>query len=203
MLAFNRTDRSVGAFFEYSYENLEKVSLTAGLRLDAHNRLGTFATPRFHIRYTPWGLGSLRASFGRGRRAANIFAENQSFFATARQLQLLDNQGSVYGFDAEDAWNYGLSFLQGFNAFNRKGNLSIDFYRTDFVNQVVVDWENPRAIRFYNLQGESYANSFQVELNYEVLDNLEIRTAYKNYEVRTDYLDGNFQKPYRPSIASF
>ena len=32
---YNRADHSVGAFFEYSYDNLEKVSLTAGLRIDS------------------------------------------------------------------------------------------------------------------------------------------------------------------------
>ncbi len=192
---FSRTDNSVGAFFEYSYEDLEKLSLTAGLRVDTHNRLGTFVTPRLHLRYTPWEKGSLRGSIGRGRRAANIFAENQPLFASARSIQIVDSGGSVYGLDPEDAWNYGVSFLQGFDLFERPGNVTVDFYRTDFRNQVVVDWENPRAIFFFNLEGESYANSFQLELNYEVLENLELRTAYKYYDVQTDYRSGRLQKP--------
>lgn len=192
---FGREDVSGGAFFEYAYENLEKVSLTAGLRVDTHNRLGTFVTPRLHVRYTPWKLGSLRGSFGRGRRAANIFAENQQLFGSSRQIQLMDEGGSIYGLDAEDAWNYGVSFLQGFVFLNRKGNVSLDFYRTDFRNQIVVDWENPRAISFYNLDGESYANSFQVEVNHEILENLELRMAYKYYDVATDYRSGRLQKP--------
>jgi outer membrane receptor for ferrienterochelin and colicins len=192
---FDREDVSGGAFFEYAYENLEKVSLTAGLRVDTHNRLGTFVTPRLHVRYTPWKLGSLRGSFGRGRRAANIFAENQQLFGSSRQIQLLDAGGSIYGLDAEDAWNYGVSFLQGFIFLNRKGNVLLDYYRTDFRNQVVVDWENPRAISFYNLDGESYANSFQVELNHEILENLDVRMAYKYYDVATDYRSGRLQKP--------
>lgn len=192
---YTRDDASGGAFFEYSYDNLEKVSLTAGLRIDTHNRLGTFITPRFHIRYTPWERGSLRGSFGRGRRAANIFAENQQLFASARQIQLLDAEGSVYGLDPEDAWNYGISFLQGFTFLDRPGNITVDFYRTDFRNQVVVDWENPRAISFYNLDGKSYANSFQFEVNHEVLPRLEFRTAYKYYKVETDYRSGLLQKP--------
>ncbi|MFS4468551.1 TonB-dependent receptor domain-containing protein [Maribacter sp. 2210JD10-5] len=192
---FQRDDVSAGAFFEYSYENLEKLSLTAGLRVDTHNRLGTFITPRLHVRYTPWERGSLRGSLGRGRRAANIFAENQQFFASARQVQLLDSGGSIYGLNAEDAWNYGISFLQGFTFLNRPGNVTLDFYRTDFRNQIVVDWENPRAISFYNLDGESYANSFQLEVNHEVLKNLELRTAYKYYDVSTDYRSGRLQKP--------
>lgn len=192
---FSRDDASLGAFFEYSFDNLEKVSLTAGLRIDTHNRLGTFITPRFHIRYSPWERGSLRGSFGRGRRAANIFAENQQLFASARQIQILDSEGSIYGLDAEDAWNYGVSFLQGFTFLNRPGNVTIDFYKTDFKNQVVVDWENPRAISFYNLDGNSSASSFQFEVNHEILPKLELRTAYKFYDVNTDYRSGNLQKP--------
>jgi len=192
---FSRDDTSIGAFFEYSYDNLEKVNLTAGLRIDSHNRLGTFITPRLHVQYTPWERGSLKGSFGRGRRAANIFAENQQLFATARQIQILDSEGSVYGLDPEDAWNYGISFLQGFTFLNRPGNVTVDFYRTDFNNQVVVDWENPRAISFYNLDGKSYANSFQLEFNYQILKNLELRTAFKYYDVKTDYRDGLLLKP--------
>lgn len=192
---YSRTDSSIGAFFEYSFENLEKVSLTAGLRVDKHNRLGTFVTPRFHIRYTPWEKASLRGSFGRGKRAANIFAENQQLFASSREIKILNSGGSVYGLDPEDAWNYGVSFLQGFNLFNRKGNVTIDYYKTDFKNQIVVDWENPQEISFYNLDGKSYANSFQLEVNHEILRNLEFRTAYKYYDVKTDYKSGSLQKP--------
>lgn len=192
---YQREDTSVGAFFEYNYEDLEKVTLTAGLRVDTHNRLGTFVTPRVHMRYTPWEKASLKGSLGRGRRAANIFAENQQLFASARNIQVFDAEGSIYGLDPEDAWNYGISFLQGFTFLDRPGNISLDFYKTDFKNQVVVDWENPRAISFYNLEGKSYANSLQLEVNHEVLKNLELRTAYKYYDVKTDYRSGRLQKP--------
>ncbi len=194
-LNYDRVDNSVGAFFEYSYDNLERLSLTAGLRVDTHNRLGTFVTPRFHLRYTPWEKASLRGSFGRGKRAANIFAENQQLFGSSRQIRLVDDGGTVYGLDPEDAWNYGVSFLQGFNLFERPGNVTMDFYRTDFKNQIVVDWENPSEISFSNLDGKSEANSFQLEVNYELLKNVDVRTAYKYYDVKTDYQTGLLQKP--------
>ncbi len=192
---FARIDRSAGAFFEYSYTNLEKLSLTAGLRVDTHNRLSTFITPRLHVRYTPWEKGSLRGAFGIGRRAANIFAENQRLFASSRMIRLVQNEGNVYGFDAEKAYNYGVSFIQGFTLFDRPGDVSVDFYRTDFENQIVVDWENPREAVFSNLDGKSFANSLQIELNHEILPNVELRTAYKYYDVRTDYQTGLLQKP--------
>lgn len=192
---FARDDRSAGAFFEYSYDDLEKISLTAGIRFDTHNRLGNFFTPRLHVRYTPWERASLRGSFGIGRRAANIFAENQQLFGSSRAIQLRGNGGPVYGFQPEKATNFGLSFLQGFDLFGRPGNVSIDFYRTDFQDQVVVDWENPREIAFSNLEGESYANSLQIELNHELLPRLDLRTAYKFYDVKTQYQTGLLQKP--------
>ena len=200
---FERSERSFGGFFEYAYDNLDKLTLTAGLRFDTHNLLGEFITPRLHLRYTPWEKSALRFSVGRGKRSANIFAENQNMFATSRNINILNTSGTIYGLDPEIAWNYGVSYLQGFNLFERKGDITFDFYRTDFQNQVVVDWENPQEVNFYNLKGDSFANSFQVELNYDVFKNFDFRTAYKYYDVQTDYLTGKLSKPLIPKHRFF
>ncbi|WP_432411782.1 TonB-dependent receptor [Rasiella sp. SM2506] len=200
---YDRTENSFGAFFEYAYDDLENFTMTAGLRVDKHNLLGTFVTPRIHARYTPWDKAALRASVGRGKRSANIFVENQSLFSTNRSISILNTGGEIYGLDPEIAWNYGISFLQGFDVFERRADVSLDFYRTDFQNQVVVDWEDSKRIRFYNLQGESFANSFQVEFSYNLAERLDVRTAYKFYEVKTDYLSGNLEKPLTPSHRIF
>ena len=194
-LDFSRVDKSIGAFFEYSYDNLKELSFTAGIRVDSHNNLGTFVTPRLHVRYMPWERGSFRGSFGRGKRAASIFAENQHLFASSRQIRVLGDNSSIYGLDPEDAWNYGASYIQGFNLFGKTGNITLDYYVTNFKNQVVVDWENPLEVSFYNLEGKSLAKSFQFEINYNALKNFELRTAYKFYDVETDYLSGTLQKP--------
>jgi outer membrane receptor for ferrienterochelin and colicin len=199
----NRIDNSIGGFFEYSFDNLTRLNFTAGIRVDNHNRLGLFITPRFHLRYKPWSKSAWRVSFGRGIRAANIFAENQSLFASSRQIDILNSNGSIYGLDPEIAWNYGISYLQGFNLFGKSGDITLDFYRTDFENQVVVDWENPERIRFYNLEGRSFSNVFQFELNYEILDMVDLRTAYKFFDVKTDYLNGRLQKPLLPKHRIF
>ncbi|MCH2034550.1 MAG: TonB-dependent receptor [Tenacibaculum sp.] len=200
---FSRDENSVGVFFEYGYDNSDNFSLTAGLRLDHHNLIGTFVTPRLHLRYVPWEKGVLRASVGRGVRSANIFAENQQLFASSRQINILNNGGNIYGLNPEKAWNYGVSFLQGFRLFERKGDITFDFYQTNFENQVVVDWENPQQISFYNLDGRSIANSFQVETNYSPFDNFNVRTAYKFFDVTTDYISGNLTKPIQPQHRFF
>ncbi|HLV38296.1 TonB-dependent receptor [Xanthomarina sp.] len=192
---YGRTEASVGGFFEYNYDNLDKLNLTAGIRVDNHNLLGVFVTPRLHARYTPWEKSAVRASIGRGKRSANIFTENQSMFATSRIINIVNSGGDIYGLDPEIAWNYGISFLQGFNLFGRKADVTLDFYRTDFQNQIVVDYENPQAVSFYNLDGESYANSFQLEFNFNVFKQFDLRTAYKFYDVKTQYNSGKLEKP--------
>jgi outer membrane receptor for ferrienterochelin and colicins len=200
---FARNENSVGAFFEYAYDSLENLSLTAGVRIDNHNLLGTFITPRLHIRYSPWEKAALRGSVGRGKRSANIFTENQNMFASSRTVNILNSQGRIYGLDPEIAWNYGLSFLQGFNLFNRKADVTFDFYRTDFKNQVVVDYENSTEVNFYNLNGDSYANSFQVEFNYNPFEQFDVRLAYKYYDVKTQYNSGKLEKPLTPKQRFF
>lgn len=200
---YERTENSVGAFFEYSHDNLELFNITAGLRIDYHNLLGTFITPRVHARYSPWSKSAFRASFGRGKRSANIFTENQQLFSTSRQINILNSGGAIYGLDPEIAWNYGVSYLQGFNLFGRKADITFDYYKTDFKNQVVVDWENPQEINFYNLDGKSFANSFQAELNYNAFKGFDLRTAYKFYDVQTDYNSGRLERPLTPKHRVF
>jgi outer membrane receptor for ferrienterochelin and colicins len=200
---FVRKETSVGAFFEYTFDNLDDFSFVAGLRADSHNLLGNFITPRLHLRYNPWEDGVIKASFGRGKRSANIFAENQQLFASSRQINIENNNGKIYGLNPEIAWNYGISYLQKFNIFNQKGDVTFDYYRTDFSNQVVVDWENPQAISFYDLDGKSFANSFQVEVNYTLATNLELRTAYKYFDISTTYKSGDLQKPIQPQHRFF
>ncbi len=202
-MSFKRIDNSVGAFFEYAYDNLEKLTVTTGIRMDNHNRLGFFITPRVHARYSPWEKSAFRISFGRGKRIANIFAENQSIFGTARNINIKNAGGNVYGLNPEIAWNYGVSYLQGFNLFGRKANITFDYYKTDFINQIVVDWENPREINFYNLDGESYANSFQVEVNHNVFENFDVRLAYKLYNIKTQYEFEELEKPLIPKHRFF
>lgn len=193
---YSRIDNSAGAFVEYTYDNTDNLSIVAGARFDVHNRLGAFFTPRMHMRYNPWEKATLRASAGRGKRAANIFAENQSLFGSSRVMSILNNGGKLYGLDPEIAWNYGVSFIQGFSLFNKNAEFIVDFYRTDFQNQAVVDlFASPQQALFYNLEGKSYANSLQVELNYEITHHFNIRTAYKYYDIQTDYLSGTYERP--------
>ena len=193
---WSRIDNSVGAFFEYTFDNDDNFSFILGGRIDNHNRLGTFVTPRLHLRYNPWEKAVFRFSAGRGKRSENIFAENQSLFASSRVISILNTSGAIYGLNPEIAWNYGASFTQSFLLFGKNADITLDVYRTDFQNQVVVDvMQSPQQVLFYNLTGKSFANSVQLEFNYDFSTRLKMRSAYKMYDVQTDYLTGTFQRP--------
>ncbi len=200
---WSRNDNSFGAFFEYSYDNLDNFSLTAGIRVDQHNQMGFFVTPRLHTRFVPWENGVWRASAGRGQRLANIFAENQQLFASNRQVYIQNSGEGVYGLNPEVAWNYGTSFLQEFKLFGRQGEVVFDFYRTIFENQVVVDWETPQQVNFYNLEGTSYSNSYQIELGYNLVKRLNFKASYKYHDVQIDYQSARKIKPLSPQHRFF
>ena len=192
----SRIDNSVGAFFEYTFDNNDKLSYVLGGRMDYHNRLGAFFTPRFHLKYNAFENSVFRISAGRGKRAANIFAENQNLFASSRTISILGTKGEVYGLSPEIAWNYGVSFTQKFKLFSKSADVTVDFYRTDFQNQVVVDvMQSPQELLFYDLQGKSFANSLQIDFNVELIKHFNIRTAYKYFDISTDYLSGSYQRP--------
>jgi len=194
--AYNRTDQNLGSFFEFTHDNNDNFSLIAGVRVDFHNNFGNFLTPRLHFRYVPLEKFVIRLSAGSGRKAANIFAENQTLFATNRSIKIQSSQGKIYGLNPERAWNYGMGLSKSFYIGDpHQISLSVDYYITQFTNQVVVDFEEPREVSFYNLEGESTAKSFQVELDYNLRNHLNFRVAYKNYDVQMDYKSGLLQKP--------
>lgn len=201
---YSRIDNSIGTFFEYTFDNGKTFSYIIGGRVDYHNRLGVFMTPRLHVRYNPWDLGVFRFSVGRGKRAANIFAENQQYFGSSRQFVIQNSGGKLYGLDPEIAWNYGVSFTQKFRLFNKNSEVTLDVYRTDFQNQVVVDvMQNAQQVLFYNLQGRSYANSVQLDFNIEPIHKLNIRNSFKYYDLATDYQSGRYQRPLQPRYRFF
>src|SRR5690606_9684758 len=61
------------------------------------------------------------------------------------------------------------------------------------------DIENPSTVRFYNLDGKSFAHSFQAQLDYELIRKLDLRLAYRFYDVKTTY-DGVLKT--KPLVAA-
>jgi outer membrane receptor for ferrienterochelin and colicins len=86
----------------------------------------------------------------------------------------------------EKAANYGLNLTKDFNLFKNTAEFSIDVYRTDFINQVIVDLDNtPTTAYFYNLKGKSYSNSYQAQLTFEPVKRLSVLLAFRINDAKT------------------
>jgi outer membrane receptor for ferrienterochelin and colicins len=188
---YNRYEVVPGVFTQYTYEKPNKFSAILGYRADFHNIYGTFHTFRSHFKYHLNPTTTVRASAGRGHRVANIFSENIAILASSREIIIDDN------LDPEKAWNYGVSLTKQFKFSSRQIiSWGVDFYRTDFESQVIVDLDaDVNQARIYNLQGESYSNSFQTDLTIEVIRGLVINTAARYNDVHITMHDELIEKP--------
>ena len=200
---YYRKEKVPGLFFEYTLTGMKYV-LVAGLRTDFHNLAGTQVSPRVNFKYDITPKSILRISAGKGFRTANVFAENQQFFTSNRNIEILNNHGKIYGLKPEIAWNYGISLQQEFKFLRRKSTFLIDFFRTDFTNQVLVDLDSSaQKLIFFNLDGQSFANTLQAQWDFQVLKNLDFRLAYKYYDVQADYLSGRKEVPFMAKHRAF
>jgi outer membrane receptor for ferrienterochelin and colicins len=203
--SFLRNELVPGAFVEYTYDDMKRFSLIAGARVDFHNLYGAFFTPRLHLRYNPIETTTLRASAGSGTRVGNVILENTGFLASSRELVFENKQSDkAYGFKPEKAWNYGINVAQEFTLDYRTGVITIDYFYTDFRNQVVVDYDkSPQQIIFSGLTGKSFSHSLQAQLDYQLARRFDVRIAYRWLDVETDYSTGRLLKPLVPRGRAF
>jgi outer membrane receptor for ferrienterochelin and colicin len=199
-----REETNFGGFFEYTYDSQERFNAIIGFRIDSHNLIGTFFTPRAHIRYAMFNNKTIfRFSAGEGRRVSSIFSENQMFLASQRQLIISNPNMPMYGLLPERAWNYGFSLIQKASFFEKEIEFGVDIYRTEFTNRVVVDWESQGSISFYNLAGKSYAQSIQFTAITNLNETLDLRFAYKTYDIKTTYGKNLKSVPLQPKTRWF
>jgi outer membrane receptor for ferrienterochelin and colicins len=182
--SFARKEIVPGFFGEYSYSGVKNLMLVPGFRIDFHNMFGVIYTPRLHAKYDIGNSSSIRASAGRGFRMPNAIAENLPLLISSRRIHIEED------IMPEIAWNFGLSYNREFNFFDKRGAIDLEFFRTDFENQLIAD-RDTRAdlLRFYNLKGRSVANSYQAEMTYELLHSFDVKVAYKRYDVKATIND--------------
>ena len=187
-----------GIFGEFTH-NSEKFGLIAGLRGDYTSFYRKyFITPRLHFRYSPSPDLAFKLMAGSGRRTPFMIMENIGLMASSRKWNLNSprNIDGMRELGQEYSWNVGLAVLKEFTLFNRDGTFTFDAYHTFFKNQLVVDLdESARQVVFYSLDGDSYSNSFQGEINYSINRRLDIRAAYRFLDVKTKYISGLKEKP--------
>ncbi|MDA3844146.1 MAG: TonB-dependent receptor [Candidatus Kapabacteria bacterium] len=187
---FDRIESVPGIFSEYTLSGLYDWTIVAGVRADFHNKFGTFFTPRVNIRYQLNPETVVRASVGKGFRTASPYAENIGLLTSSRDL-IFDEE-----IKAEEAMNFGINATTNIDIFGTLFTIGAEYYRTQFINQLIVDTDrNPGEAHFYNLNGDSYSNSLQLDLNFKLFDYLDITSAYRLNDVKMTINDNLRDKP--------
>jgi outer membrane receptor protein involved in Fe transport len=97
-----------------------------------------------------------------------------------------------------------MNFSQDFTLNYQTGSITIDYFFTDFRNQVVLDYDkSAREANFFGLTGRSYSHSLQLQTDYQLMRRFDIRLAYRWLDVETDYLNGLLRRPLVPVNRAF
>ena len=184
----NREEIVPGAFFQYTYSYLEKFTFIAGARADYNSEYGWLYTPRANLKYNVTDDIIFRASAGKGYRSPNVIADNIGLMASSREFDVY----SINNLDIERAWNYGANVSFYIPVWNEENLIiSLDYFRTDFQNQAMVDIErSPDKVYFYNLNGKSYANAWQADMTITPVKGLEVFAAFRYNDTKITLNDG-------------
>lgn len=187
---FSELELVPGAFAQYTYSKHHGITFIAGLRADHHSLFGTFFTPRVMIRYPFNEHLTLRASAGKGYRSPRIIAENFHILASSRSI-VFEEQRKM-----EEAFNMGANISWSYKLFGKDFTATAEYYRTSFVNQMIVDYEKDmNSIRIYNLDGESFAQHAQIEISYLPIKGLDVKAAVRFNDVKSTY-NGDLRDKY-------
>ena len=194
-LSSNRIENIPGAFFEYTFTG-SRLTTVFGTRYDYHLLFGQQIVPRVHLKYKLSEYTDFRLTSGKGWRVPNYIMDNISLLANSYAWV------APIEIKPEVSWNVGGSIYQEFDMKNNPASITVDFYRTWFENQLVVDREND-LIRFSNLENQSVSNSFQVEVSIEPIQRFVVRGAYKYLDVRSLFGDSLQAKVMIPKHRGF
>lgn len=175
-------------YIEYTFRSGDVFSAIAGLSATFLDKEGLLPAPRITMKYQPSEALVLRANGGRGLRRANPIADNIGMLSTGKGIA-----GDLTQRLVEDSWTYGGNVT----AYVTEGlSLSLDFFRTEFGKQLLIDKESAgdgpfryATMSLYSLDGHSsYSNNLQADINWEP-------SSHLNFTVTARYTDAKAWQP--------
>lgn len=195
-----------GIFGEYTFKLEEKFSAIAGLRGDWYNQAGFKLSPRLTLKYTPIEDLVIRANGGRGIRYASPIVDNigvlstgKTFYSEGKPVTKDSGTPVFLSHDLEDAWTFGgnITYYLPFGA-SSNTYLSVDYFRSQFVKQTVVDYEHfANVIDFYSLDGRrSFTDNIQIDFSVEPIERFTVTATFRYTNAKIELADrGLVEKP--------
>lgn len=176
----------LGVFGEYTFRDGDVFSAIVGLRGDWYNKAGFRLSPRLTLKWKPADWLVVRANGGRGLRYSTPVVDNFGVLSTGKAIG-----GAYMEHPLEESWTFGGNatwYIGG----SSTTYLSVDFFRTQFKEQMLVDYSGERNISFYRLSGlengKSYTNNIQVDFGIEPLPRFTITLTGRYTDARQTLL---------------
>ena len=132
-----------------------------------------------------------RVSVGKGWRTVNLFSEYVTILSSNKNIYIADN------LQPEEAFNFGINMLHAVYLEDFELQFIVDFYKTNFSNQIFPDYDsNPNTITINNFNETSTSNSFQAEIGMEIIKQLGIKIAYNYLDVFREINDEKIALPF-------
>ena len=181
---------NAGVFGEYTFSAEDKFTAIVGLRGDWFNHVTAEAakfriSPRVTLKYMPVDEIVIRANGGRGLRYSTPLVDNIGVFSTGKQFLGAYNEHIL-----EDAWTFGgnLTYYMPFGA-SSNTYLSFDYFRTQFAQQMVVDY-GQTMIDFYALDGrQSFTDNYQIDFSVDPVERFNITATFRYTNARIEFKD--------------
>ena len=181
---------NAGVFGEYTFSSEDKFTAIVGLRGDWFNHVTADAakfriSPRVTLKYMPIDEIVIRANGGRGLRYSTPLVDNIGVFSTGKQFLGAYNEHIL-----EDAWTFGgnLTYYMPFGA-SSNTYLSFDYFRTQFAQQMVVDY-GQTMIDFYALDGrQSFTDNYQIDFSVDPVERFNITATFRYTDARIEFKD--------------
>jgi len=180
---YNKLETVPGVFAENTMFFLDsKITWIAGVRGDLSQDENFVITPRTLLKYNLSKEAAIRASVGTGWRTANVFSENIGLLVSSKDIIFEEE------LNPEKALNWGLNYTHKFKRNALDGYLSLDFYRTDFQNQVYLDYDtDPTKVFVKNFTGTSVGNGVQAEIYVQFWKRFKVKTGYNYLDVYREF----------------
>lgn len=177
-----RDEKVIGAFAENTLELLDNtLTWIVGIRADNHNQFGTIVTPRTLVKYNLTPSTTVRANIGTGWRTVNLFSENVGLLVSSRDIVFAED------LEPEKGLNTGINITQKLRSEKTEGFFTVDFYRTDFQNQIFPDYfSEPNKAIINNFDGKSVSNVFQAELSLSIGERMYMKSGYSFLDVHRE-----------------
>ncbi len=196
----------LGGYAEYTY-SVDNFSIILGARGDYNSYYKkSYFTPRGQIKWNVTPNTVVRGSAGVGYRSTNIITDNIGIMATGRVIKF--DGGSHTGVDRlEEALTFGGSVTQTLSLMNENdATFSVDYFRTQFDNQVIVDQEySANHIFIYNSDKSSYTDNYQVDFMWTPTSRIEVFATYRytNSSMHIMRGDGSWVEVERPLVSRY